>query len=308
LEHDSILEQNRINQNLIYEKKILEDEKKIIQLSEKASKSRNWMFFLMGAIAVIITLFMAILLINMRKNQAKLKIKNDQIKLEKDRSDELLLNILPEDMARELKVNGFAKAQSFDNVTVFFSDFKDFTKISEQLTPAQLVEEIDICFKAFDNIIEKYDIEKIKTVGDAYICVAGLDKTKEHNPNEIIMAAIEIRNFVDDRIVQMTEANKVSFEIRIGVHTGPIVAGIVGFKKFAYDIWGDTVNTAARMEQYSLPGKINVSAFTFELIKEHFTFTYRGKIEAKNKGEIDMYFIHESIQIEAEVETESVEV
>ncbi len=291
--HDSIEEQNRINQTLLYEKKILEDEKKIISLSEKAAKSRNWMFVLMGIVGVVIALSLGILLISMRRNQNKLKEKNDLIKAEKERSEELLLNILPAEMAKELKQNGFAKAQSFDNVTVFFSDFKDFTKISEQLSPSELVAEIDVCFKAFDNIISKYDIEKIKTVGDAYICVAGLDKTKKHNPVQMVEAAIEIRNFVENRIKKLQKDKKPYFEIRIGIHTGPIVAGIVGFKKFAYDIWGDTVNTAARMEQNSVAGKINVSSSTYELVKEQFSFTYRGKIEAKNKGQIDMYFIHE---------------
>jgi len=240
--------------------------------------------------------FLGILLLSMRKNQAKLKEKNQLIAREKQRSDELLLNILPAEMANELKQNGFAKAQSFDNVTVFFSDFKDFTKISQQLTPSELVKEIDICFKAFDKIIENYNIEKIKTVGDAYICVGGLDKTIKHDPQDIIDAAIEIRNFVNERIKQLTKGKQVYFEVRIGIHTGPIVAGIVGFKKFAYDIWGDTVNTAARMEENSVPGQINVSAATFERVNENYSFTYRRKIAAKNRGEIEMYFIHEKIK------------
>jgi class 3 adenylate cyclase len=291
--YDSILQAKRANQALEYDKKILQDEKKFAELSEKAAKSRNWMFVLIGAIALLIAAFMGILLIYMRKNQAKLKEKNDLIATEKQRSDELLLNILPPELANELKRNGFAKAQSFENVTVFFSDFKDFTKISKQLTPAELVKEIDACFKAFDKIIENYNIEKIKTVGDAYICVGGLDKTKKHKPQEIIDAAIEIRNFVSNRIEEHKKLNKVFFEVRIGVHSGPIVAGIVGFKKFAYDIWGDTVNTAARMEENSEPGKINVSASTFEKIKDDYSFTYRGKIPAKNQGKIDMYFIHD---------------
>lgn len=234
--HDSIIQQNRINQTLEYEKKILLDDKKISELEAKTAKARSWRFVLIGIIGIIIAAFLGILLLSMRKNQAKLKEKNQLIAREKQRSDELLLNILPAEMANELKQNGFAKAQSFDNVTVFFSDFKDFTKISQQLTPSELVKEIDICFKAFDKIIENYNIEKIKTVGDAYICVGGLDKTIKHDPQDIIDAAIEIRNFVDERIKQLSKAKQVYFEVRIGIHTGPIVAGIVGFKKFAYDI------------------------------------------------------------------------
>ena len=292
---DSIVEQNRINQTLAYEKKILEDEKRIIELKEKAAKSRNWMFVLIGAIAIIVALFLTILLFSMRRSQQQLRLKNKQIEEEKKRSDDLLLNILPAETAEELKLNGFAKAQSFDNVTVFFSDFKDFTLLSQKLTPSELVEEIDVCFKAFDKIIERYNIEKIKTVGDAYICVGGLDHSKEHDPRDVIDAALEIREFVNQRIEKLKKENKIFFEVRIGIHTGPVVAGIVGFKKFAYDIWGDTVNSAARMEQNSEPGKINVSAATFEMVKEDYSFTYRGKIEVKNRGELEMYFVHERI-------------
>lgn len=292
---DSIQSQALLNEKLSLENKILEDEKKYIALSEEAARSQNMLFMVLGILGVLLALFFIVMALIMRRTQTKLKEKNLLIEKEKARSDELLLNILPVELAAELKENGFAKAQSFENVTVFFSDFKDFTRISEQLSPSELVEELDYCFKAFDKIIEKYDIEKIKTVGDAYICASGLSHDKNNTPHEIIKAALEVRDFVADRIAKRKAENKEFFEIRIGVHTGPIVAGIVGFKKFAYDIWGDTVNTAARMEQHSEAGKVNVSAETFELIKSEFSFTYRGKIEAKNKGAIDMYFINEEV-------------
>ncbi len=295
-ESQSSLEmQARANDSLKAKNEAIIQVQQITELTLKAEKSKNWIYSLMGVIAAMVSIFLAVLLLGMNRTRVKLAEKNRIIAKEKERSEELLLNILPEEMAAELKKNGFAKAQSFENVTVFFSDFKDFTKISEQLSPTELVNEIDTCFKAFDMIIEKFDIEKIKTVGDAYICVSGISKKSPHNPAQVLLAAIEIRNYIDNRIAALKKEKKLFFEIRIGINTGPIVAGVVGLKKFAYDIWGDTVNTAARMEQNSLPGKINVSATTFEIVKDKFSFTYRGKIEAKNKGEIDMYFLESII-------------
>ncbi|MGB1039845.1 MAG: adenylate/guanylate cyclase domain-containing protein [Flavobacteriales bacterium] len=291
---DSIETQALINDKLNLENKILEDEKKFIALKEKSARNKNFYFMILAILGALLAVFLIVIVMLKNKSQKELKNKNILINEEKARSDELLLNILPEDLAMELKENGFAKAQSFENVTVFFSDFKDFTKISERLSPKELVEELDYCFKGFDRIIGNYEIEKIKTVGDAYICASGLNK-KHISPHDIVRAAIEIREFVNKRIETNKKQNKECFEIRIGIHTGPIVAGVVGFKKFAYDIWGDTVNTAARMEQHSEAGKINVSAKTFELVKSDFSFTYRGKIQAKNKGEIDMYFIHDEV-------------
>jgi len=292
---DSLLRQSLLNDSLKATNEAMAQAmaqaKKIAELTLNAEKSKNWIYALVGIIAAIVAVSFALLLLGMNRTRLKLAEKNKQIAIEKERSEELLLNILPAEMAMELKQNGFAKAQSFEQVTVFFSDFKDFTKISEQLSPADLVSEIDVCFQAFDRIIEKYNIEKIKTVGDAYICVSGISKKMPHSPEQVVLAALDIQKFIDDRVKKLQKEKKLFFEVRIGIHTGPIVAGVVGLKKFAYDIWGDTVNTAARMEQHSLTGQINVSAETFELVKDKFTFTYRGKIEAKNKGEIDMYFV-----------------
>jgi class 3 adenylate cyclase len=172
-----------------------------------------------------------------------------------------------------------------------FTDFKNFTKISEKLSPSELVAAIDACFKAFDNIIDKYNIEKIKTIGDSYMAAGGLPVANKTNPIDTVSAALEIQSFMLNDKEQKAAEGKPFLEIRIGVHTGPVVAGIVGIKKFAYDIWGDTVNIASRMESSGVAGKVNISGATYELIKEKFTCVHRGKIEAKNKGMIDMYFV-----------------
>jgi class 3 adenylate cyclase len=175
-----------------------------------------------------------------------------------------------------------------------FTDFKDFTEVSENISAELLVAEIDYCFSAFDNIIQKYKIEKIKTIGDAYICAAGLPVLNFTHPVEMINAAIEIRDFMLLRKTEKEAKGEIPFEMRIGIHTGSVVAGIVGVKKFAYDIWGDTVNIAARMESSGEAGKVNISGSTYKLVKDKFNCTYRGKIQAKHKGEIDMYFVEKA--------------
>ncbi|MCX6271856.1 MAG: adenylate/guanylate cyclase domain-containing protein [Bacteroidetes bacterium] len=215
-------------------------------------------------------------------------IQHKRILKEKKRSEELLLNILPFETAKELKEKGKSDAKLFDEVTVMFTDFKGFTRISEKLSPGELVAEIDTCFSAFDDIITRHNIEKIKTIGDSYMCAGGLPVPNKTNAADIVNAALEIRDFMLKRKSGM---NNPGFEIRIGVHTGTVVAGIVGIIKFAYDIWGDTVNIASRMESSGEPGKVNISGATYELVKSRFTCTYRGKVQAKSKGEIDMYFI-----------------
>lgn len=215
----------------------------------------------------------------------------NRISKEKKRSDELLLNILPEETAEELKATGSAKAKSFDSVSVLFTDFKNFTLASEKLTPEELVAEINYCYSEFDRIISKYGIEKIKTIGDSYMCAGGLPVPNSTHPVDIVSAALEMVKFIEKNKKEREEKGEPFFELRLGVHTGPVVAGIVGIKKFAYDIWGDTVNTASRMESSGGIGKVNISGTTYELVKDKFTCVHRGKIEAKNKGMIDMYFV-----------------
>jgi adenylate cyclase len=210
------------------------------------------------------------------------------VEREKQRSDELLLNILPEEVAEELKAKGTTTAKHFDNVTVLFTDFVNFTQAGERMSPQGLVDELHTCFKAFDEITGKYNIEKIKTVGDAYLAVCGLPTADPNHAENIVRAAIEINAFMQDRAAKLG-AN--TFQVRIGVHSGSVVAGIVGVKKFAYDIWGDTVNTAARMEQSSEAGKINISQSTYELVRDKFSCEYRGEIDAKGKGMLKMYYV-----------------
>jgi len=209
-----------------------------------------------------------------------------QIEQEKKKSDDLLLNILPAEVAEELKENGATRARYFDHVSVLFTDFVNFTHIAEQLTPEELVQELHECFRGFDEIIERNHMEKIKTIGDAYLAVSGMPSNDERHAYHAVKAGLEIIEFIQAR-----QQKKAAFEVRVGINSGSLVAGIVGVKKFAYDIWGDTVNMASRMESNSEAGRVNISESTHELVKNDFSFTYRGKIHAKNKGEVDMYFV-----------------
>jgi class 3 adenylate cyclase len=206
----------------------------------------------------------------------------------------LLLNILPSEIAIELKEKGQAKARKFDRVSILFTDFKEFTQTSEKLTATELVSKINYCFKAFDEIIEKYKIEKIKTIGDAYMAAGGLPVLTEESVKNTVLAGLEMQSFIDKTKAELDIEKEISFEMRVGIHTGPVVAGIVGVKKFQYDIWGDTVNTASRMETNGEVGKVNISGDTYEIIKSDpsFSFESRGKIKVKGKGEINMYFVN----------------
>jgi adenylate cyclase len=214
-----------------------------------------------------------------------------RISKERDRSDHLLLNILPAETADELKNTGESKARKYSLVTVMFTDFKNFTKSAESMTAEQLVSEINYCYKEFDKIIARHSVEKIKTMGDGYMAAGGVPIENTSNPEDTVAAALEIQEFMRMVKAKRERDNLPYFEVRIGIHSGPVIAGIVGLNKFAYDIWGVTVNLAARMESSGEAGKVNISGTTYDLIKNKFTCTYRGKIEAKNKGELEMYFV-----------------
>jgi class 3 adenylate cyclase/Tfp pilus assembly protein PilF len=273
------------------EKELLTKNYEIAELSmERQRLLKNMMFVIGGAFLLLaILLFHRYRYVHRTKNQ--LAEQNIIIQEEKDRSEELLLNILPSETAEELKATGTSEARQFDMVTVLFTDFKDFTLMAEQVTPKELVSEIHYCFRHFDEIISKYPIEKIKTIGDAYMCAGGLPKPNNTNAVDVVSAALEIQQFMVEHRRQRAEEGKETFDIRIGVHTGQVVAGIVGIKKFQYDIWGDTVNIASRMESSGEVGKVNISQSTYSLVKDMFKCKHRGKIMAKNKGEIDMYFV-----------------
>ncbi|MDZ4205113.1 MAG: adenylate/guanylate cyclase domain-containing protein [Bacteroidales bacterium] len=213
------------------------------------------------------------------------------IENEKLRSEKLLLSILPFEIAEELKDKGAATPKKYDIVSVLFTDFVGFTKIAERLNPDQLVAELNTRFLEFDRIIVKHGLEKIKTIGDSYMCAGGIPIANTHNAVDIVKAGIEIKEYMD-RVKIKREANGEDYwELRIGIHTGKVIAGVVGKNKFAYDIWGDAVNIASCMETSGIPGKVNISGATYEHIKGQFICSYRGKVSAKNKGKIDMYIV-----------------
>lgn len=240
------------------------------------------------AITGVLLLLMAAGMLNRYRYIRKTK---KIIEYEKDRSEQLLLNVLPAETAEELKERGSATPKHYDMVSVLFTDFKGFTRIAEKLTPQELVAELDFCFHAFDKIIDKYNIEKIKTIGDAYMCAGGIPVANTSNPIDVVKAGLEIREFMMQLKHKKEMEGEEFWELRIGIHTGSVIAGVVGKNKFAYDIWGDAVNTASRMESSGIPGKVNISGSTYELIKDEFKCTYRGQVHAKNKGEIDMYIV-----------------
>ena len=284
-EQEKALQQSQLEtQTLLSKQKEQELLIKDKELTVQRSQRNIW---LAGSIAFLLLSFF---IFRNYRNQRKA---NTVIAAEKQKSDNLLLNILPGEVADEIKQHGAAKARMYDNVTVLFTDFVNFTQLSEQLTPEQMVKEIDSCFKAFDHIVENYGMEKIKTIGDSYMAVSGLPVSTDDHAIAAVKAAQEMLHYMHTK-GPLFHGEKIN--MRIGINSGPVVAGIVGIKKFAYDIWGDTVNTAARMEQASEPGRINVSASTFQLISEEFECTYRGKINAKHKGEIDMYFVNDRLQ------------
>ncbi len=210
---------------------------------------------------------------------------------EREKSESLLRNTLPLPIAKELKKEQKVAPRHYDDVTVLFTDFKGFTGIAESMSPQELVSELDECFRAFDQIIKGCNLEKIKTIGDAYMAAGGIPEESHDHPVRTIQAALEMLRFMDRWKEKKEREGKPSWEIRIGIHTGPLVAGVIGTEKFAYDVWGDTVNLASRMESSGQPGRINISGETYEKVKRFFECEYRGQIQAKNKGQVDMYFI-----------------
>lgn len=266
---------------------ILKDQEVELLKAEKDATRSKWLSIFAGALA----LFLVLIAISFYGRFRAKKKANAAIEKERQRSDELLLNILPEAIALELKQNGKASAKKYNHTTVLMTDFKDFTEISKTLSPENLVRELDYCFKKFDEITQQYGIEKIKTIGDAYMCATGLSNTKT-SPKEMIKAALEMQRFLKEYKNERSSKGLTFFEARIGIHTGPVVAGVVGTKKFAYDIWGATVNVASRLEQTCEVGRINVSEATYKEVQYLFDFDDRGKIAAKNLGSVNMYYVN----------------
>ena len=247
-------------------------------------------------IATIIALVLIILLaFGLYRRNRFIRRTNLIIEKEKNRSEHLLLNILPEETAAELKNSGKVQAKRFEKVSVLFTDFKSFTHYAENLTPEELVESVDFYFSKFDSIVEKYGLEKIKTVGDSYMCAAGVPFPVQDHAERLIFAALEMVAFVNEA-KEGDKDRRARFEIRLGINSGPVIAGVVGSKKFAYDIWGDTVNIASRMEACSETGKLNISENTYLLIKDKFECEYRGEIDVKNKGRMKMYFVNKACE------------
>jgi len=238
--------------------------------------------------------------------EIRVKERTKDLEASRKKSDELLLNILPASIADELKENGVAAPRQYNSVSVMFTDFKGFTLIAEKKTPEELISELDSSFQYFDSLLDKYNLEKIKTIGDAYMCAGGIPESNNSHPLEITLAALELQRYMLKMEQEKKTGKDFYWELRLGIHTGPVIAGVVGKKKFAYDIWGDTVNTASRMESSGEPGKVNISSSTYELVKEYFNCVHRGQIAAKNKGNIDMYFV-ESIKKEYSVGGKGVE-
>ena len=219
----------------------------------------------------------------------KIQTQNVQIQAEQRKSEGLLLNILPQEIADELKASGQATPRLYESATVLFSDFVNFTRLSAILTPKELIDELNECFLAFDEICENHGLEKIKTIGDAYMCAGGLPIPNDTHPSDAVAAALEMFQWLEQRKHERPNAHLT--EMRIGINTGPVMAGVIGKKKFAYDIWGDAVNLAARLEEHGEPGSVNVSGATAAAVKNKFTAIHRGQKEVHNKGLVDMYFI-----------------
>ena len=220
-----------------------------------------------------------------------LNILYSQIEQEKQKSEKLLLNILPVQIAAELKYTGKVQTVYYESASILFTDFENFSKVSKLMTPEDLVEELDYCFSCFDRIIETYNLEKLKTIGDSYMCAGGIPIANHSHPVDVILAAMQIQKFMELRKIEKATQNQPYWGTRIGIHSGSLLSGVIGKKKFAYDVWGDTVNLASRMESSGVEGEINISQATFELVKDSFEVEHRGQIFAKNIGEVDMYLI-----------------
>lgn len=247
--------------------------------------------FLVGFLFVIYKLRTRKLEREKRKLELLVEERTKDLNDEKQKSEKLLLNILPLEVANELKVNGFAKTRKYEKASVLFTDFKEFTKMSSQISAEKLVKKLDEIFVAFDEVIGRNNLEKIKTIGDAYMCASGIPDGNPNQVKNIVLAGLQLIEVMETFNKKQRENDEPEWDVRVGIHTGELIAGVVGKKKFAYDVWGDTVNVASRMESNSEPGKVNISKATYDEVQLYFNCVERGKIAAKNRGELDMYFV-----------------
>jgi class 3 adenylate cyclase len=267
-----------------YETERKQREIEISNLKLKRQKTvRNSLFGIISLVVVLAGLIYYTLRLRIRDNKI--------IQREKAKSDRLLLNILPEKVANDLKEGGTTVPETYDSVTIFFSDLCSFTDLASKLEAKYIIDELNQLFSTFDEIIEKHHGERIKTIGDAYMAVCGLPEPDPNHAVNLVSAALEIRDYMKER----RKLSPVKWQIRIGIHSGSVVAGVVGVKKYIYDVFGDTVNTASRMESSSEPMKINISEATYNLVKDNFKCTERESAEIKGKGEMKMYFVSKKV-------------
>ena len=271
--------------------KLLEKDSQIKDLKISKHK-RNYYFMLV--LTVIITISIILLTtfyIKRKKTLNELNKTHKQLQKEKDKSEKLLLNTLPEKVVKELKDTGKSNPELFRDVSVLFLDLVDFTTKSNQLSPSQIINELNFLFNEFDQITKKNNCERIKTIGDAYLAVCGMPEPNEKSAHNIAKAAIEILEFLNNN----TSKAKIQWQARIGIHIGPIIGGIIGNQKYIYDIFGDTINTTVRIEEYSKPMKINTSKDIYLKLKDSFNFSKRGKTQVKGKGIVEMYYLNQPI-------------
>ena len=299
-----------MNKNLQLENQRQEAEQKLALLREKELEIRNSRLqnqVLFVSVGLIFLLFVLALVsyrnirrsnarlekLNLQIMQQKQKLEQNQKQLakEKDRVDMLLLNILPAPVAEELKKHGKVQPRLYKKVSIVFTDFKGFTKIASLMSPGEIVSELEIFFSAFDSIVQKFGLEKIKTIGDGYMCAGGVPLANDHNPVDAVNAALEMLQFTQQRKSEKLDGNQPFFDIRIGINTGSVVAGVVGRQKFVYDIWGDAVNLASRLESEGEAGKITISDNTYRFVKDHFFCTYKGQVAFGAKAPVNTYLV-----------------
>lgn len=298
-------ERAKIQESLAVAQASLQQAQEILQLREQtiAAQQKTTQAILAASAALLLLLIAALFfVIRIRQANRKLKAQKQQIEAqakeleaEKMKSEALLLNILPREIADELKEKKQATPRYYKMVSVLFCDFKGFTEYTEKHSPEQVVRELNECFSAFDDICMRYNMEKIKTIGDAYMCAGGVPKPNRTNAADAVLTGLAMQEFMEKRKQEKRLRGEPYLELRVGIHTGPVLAGVVGKNKFAYDIWGNTVNIAARMETTGEVGKVNISEATYMEIKDKFYCRYRGEIEAKGLGKMDMYFVEEII-------------